>query len=85
MVKLTYLRVIGVFSTNPDKGAGALVSPLVATQFSVMRHWSFHYLVALGIVTVNAVMTSAIFRLQSQQGTFVLNRNGTLKSTGSIV
>ncbi|KAF9074976.1 major facilitator superfamily domain-containing protein [Rhodocollybia butyracea] len=48
-------------------GAGALVSPLVATQFSVMRHWSFHYLVALGIVTVNAVMTSAIFRLQSQQ------------------
>ncbi|KAJ4485682.1 MFS general substrate transporter [Lentinula aciculospora] len=48
-------------------GAGAFVAPLVATQFSAMRHWSFHYLVSLGMVTINAFSTSAIFRLRSKE------------------
>jgi len=48
-------------------GAGALVAPLIATQFITMRHWSFHYLVSLGLVTLNAFSTSAIFRLQPKE------------------
>ncbi|KAJ7033673.1 MFS general substrate transporter [Mycena alexandri] len=35
-------------------GAGALCSPLVATRFAQMDHWSFHYLVSLGIAVINA-------------------------------
>ncbi|KAK0192520.1 MFS general substrate transporter [Armillaria mellea] len=30
-------------------GAGALCAPLVATQFAYLPHWSFHYLVSLGL------------------------------------
>ncbi|KIK70546.1 hypothetical protein GYMLUDRAFT_147994 [Collybiopsis luxurians FD-317 M1] len=48
-------------------GAGAFIAPLAATQFSVMRHWSFHYLVSLGMVTVNAISSSAVFRFESKE------------------
>ncbi|KAK7039467.1 major facilitator superfamily domain-containing protein, partial [Favolaschia claudopus] len=47
-------------------GAGALVSPLVATQFSQLRHWSFHYLISLGIAITNTVILIWIFRLKTQ-------------------
>ncbi|KAF5392417.1 hypothetical protein D9757_002303 [Collybiopsis confluens] len=49
-------------------GAGALIAPLVATQFSVKQHWSFHYLVSLGMVTANAILSSAVFRFKSKEG-----------------
>ncbi|KAJ3802232.1 MFS general substrate transporter [Lentinula aff. detonsa] len=68
-----YLVVMGhnvngkVALSQASYGAGAFVAPLVATQFSAMRHWSFHYLVSLGLVTANAFLTSAIFRLQSKE------------------
>jgi len=32
-------------------GLGAFTSPLVATQFTQLQHWSFHYIVSLGIAT----------------------------------
>ncbi|KAJ7121116.1 major facilitator superfamily domain-containing protein [Mycena epipterygia] len=47
-------------------GAGALASPLVATQFSQIRHWSFHYLVSLGIALSNTLLLTCIFRLKTQ-------------------
>ncbi|KAJ7485283.1 major facilitator superfamily domain-containing protein, partial [Mycena latifolia] len=47
-------------------GAGALASPLVATQFSQMRHWSFHYLASLGIALLNAVILLFVFRLKTK-------------------
>ncbi|KAJ7634865.1 MFS general substrate transporter [Roridomyces roridus] len=47
-------------------GAGALASPLVATQFSQMRHWSYQYLVSLGIALSNAVLLFTVFRLKTQ-------------------
>ncbi|KAK7044715.1 MFS domain-containing protein [Favolaschia claudopus] len=47
-------------------GAGALVSPLVATQFSQLRHWSFHYLISLGIAITNTVILIWIFRFKTQ-------------------
>jgi len=47
-------------------GAGALSSPLVATQFSQLPHWSFHYLVSLAIALINTVLLVSVFRLKSQ-------------------
>ncbi|KAJ7572557.1 MFS general substrate transporter [Mycena floridula] len=47
-------------------GAGALASPLVATQFAQIKHWSFHYLVSLGIATSNTILLWAVFRLRTQ-------------------
>lgn len=54
--------------TEFSTGAGALASPLVATQFYHMRHWSFHFLVSLGIAISNTIVLSAVFRLKTQDG-----------------
>ncbi|KAI0325924.1 MFS general substrate transporter [Cubamyces sp. BRFM 1775] len=47
-------------------GTGAFASPLVATQFSQMSHWSFHYLVSLGIALFNTASLVAVFRFKAQ-------------------
>ncbi|KAJ7826866.1 major facilitator superfamily domain-containing protein [Mycena olivaceomarginata] len=47
-------------------GAGALVSPLVATQFAQLRHWSFHYLISLGVAVLNIIFLSVVFRAKTQ-------------------
>jgi fucose permease len=47
-------------------GLGAFASPLVATQFSQMRHWNLYYLTSLGVATVNTIILSAIFRMRDQ-------------------
>ncbi|KAL1949088.1 hypothetical protein VTO73DRAFT_10894 [Trametes versicolor] len=47
-------------------GVGALSSPLVATQFSQITHWSFHYLVSLGIALSNVIVLIAVFRFKDQ-------------------
>lgn len=49
-------------------GAGALVAPLVSTQFSQLPRWSFHYLASLGIALSNTVMLIAVFRFKTQEG-----------------
>ena len=49
-------------------GAGALASPLVATQFAQLRHWSFHYLVSLGIALSNTAILAIVFRFKTQDG-----------------
>lgn len=49
-------------------GAGALCSPLVATQFAQQRHWSFHYLASLGLAVINTVVLVGVFRLRRQDG-----------------
>ncbi|KAJ7353451.1 major facilitator superfamily domain-containing protein [Mycena albidolilacea] len=46
-------------------GAGALTSPLIATQFSQTRHWSFHYLVSLGLAISNVVILTLTFRFRT--------------------
>ncbi|KAI0322837.1 MFS general substrate transporter [Amylostereum chailletii] len=48
-------------------GAGALASPLVATQFAQLPHWSFHYLCSLGVALSNTIALAAIFRFQTQE------------------
>ncbi|KAF9239880.1 MFS general substrate transporter [Melanogaster broomeanus] len=47
-------------------GAGALSSPLVATQFAQLPHWSFHYLVSLGVAAINTFFLIVVFGLKSQ-------------------
>lgn len=53
-------------------GVGALIAPLVATQFAGTKHWYFHYLVSLGIASANTVVVSAVFRMKSHDGTLFL-------------
>ncbi|KAJ6483841.1 major facilitator superfamily domain-containing protein [Mycena vitilis] len=47
-------------------GAGALVAPLVSTQFAQLRHWSFHYLVSLGVTILNTIVLGVVFRARTQ-------------------
>jgi fucose permease len=49
-------------------GLGALVSPLVATQFANARHWSFHYIASLGIALLTLISLLVIFRGRTQNG-----------------
>lgn len=49
-------------------GLGAFAAPLVATQFAQQKHWSFHYLVSLGIATLNVIAQSAVFKMRSTDG-----------------
>ncbi|GAW03572.1 MFS general substrate transporter [Lentinula edodes] len=48
-------------------GMGAFCSPLVATQFSQARHWSFHYIISAGIAVSNTVILCAVFRFKRQE------------------
>ncbi|KAJ8589363.1 MFS general substrate transporter [Rhizopogon salebrosus TDB-379] len=48
-------------------GAGALSSPLVATQFSQLPRWNFHYLTSLGIAITNTIALIIVFRLKRQR------------------
>ncbi|EJC99148.1 MFS general substrate transporter [Fomitiporia mediterranea MF3/22] len=58
-------------------GTGALVAPLVATQFSTMRHWSFHFLASLGGAAINVLCLFLVFKLQPL--------NTILETTGQTV
>ncbi|TFY68003.1 hypothetical protein EVJ58_g1273 [Rhodofomes roseus] len=46
-------------------GLGALISPLVATQFSTADHWSYHYLVSTGIAVSNVLLLAFVFRTKN--------------------
>ncbi|KAF7311206.1 MFS general substrate transporter [Mycena kentingensis (nom. inval.)] len=52
-------------------GAGALVAPLVSTQFARDRfrahnRWAWHYLISVGVTVVNAVVLVVVFRGKRQ-------------------
>lgn len=53
---------------NPFIGAGALVAPLIATQFAELPRWSFHFLTSLGISVVNVALLIVVFRFKTQDG-----------------
>ncbi|KAI0093477.1 major facilitator superfamily domain-containing protein [Irpex rosettiformis] len=46
-------------------GLGALTAPLLATYFSVQKHWYFHYLVSAGFAILNIVIIWVVFRLRT--------------------
>lgn len=52
-------------------GIGAVCSPLIATQFAQLSHWSFHYLVLLGIAISNVLVLAAVFRFKDQEGAYM--------------
>jgi hypothetical protein len=54
--------------SNPYAGTGALCAPLVSTQFSHLRHWSFHYFVSLGIAISNMIILATVFGFRTQDG-----------------
>ncbi|KAH0839564.1 MFS general substrate transporter [Lanmaoa asiatica] len=60
---------IASFEENAETkmGGGALSSPLVATQFSQLSRWSFHYFTSLGIAVINTVALIVVFRLKRQE------------------
>jgi len=59
--KSTYMGCLHAFY-----GFGALCSPLVATQFAQMKHWSYHWLTSLGIAVVNLSLVIVTFRFKPQ-------------------
>ncbi|KAJ7735781.1 MFS general substrate transporter [Mycena metata] len=63
------------FARNPEAkmgyvqasyGAGIFAAPLVSTQFAQLKHWSFHYLVSLGLTLSNVLILAAVFRGKTQ-------------------
>ncbi|KAG5642083.1 hypothetical protein DXG03_003636 [Asterophora parasitica] len=58
-------------------GAGALCSPLVATQFAQQKHWSFHYLTSLGLSLVNTLVLILAFKFKRQ--------DECLRETGQVI
>ncbi|EJD07339.1 MFS general substrate transporter [Fomitiporia mediterranea MF3/22] len=48
-------------------GLGAVCSPFAATQFAKMpRHWSFHYIISLGIAIFDTLLLVLVFKGQTQ-------------------
>ncbi len=45
-----------------------MASPLISTQFSHMQHWSFVYLVHIGLLLITVTMQAITFTFQSQEG-----------------
>lgn len=43
-------------------GTGALVAPLIATQFSRKVHWTFYYFILLGAILLDMVVFTTVFR-----------------------
>jgi len=62
---LVHIASIGSFIRL---GLGAFTSPLVATQFTQLRHWSFHYIVSLGIAICNTLVLFLIFGIKTLDG-----------------
>ena len=61
-------RSFAVSQSTNYTGVGALSAPLVSTQFSHLRHWSFHYFVSLAIAILNAAILCMVFRFKTQDG-----------------
>lgn len=51
---------------------GAFCAPLVATQFSQLSRWSFHFLVSLGITIPNIITLAMVFNFKRQHGNVLL-------------
>lgn len=52
-------------------GLGALLSPLVATEFAKSpKFWSFHYIISAGLYVVNTAVLWYVFRGKRQEGQY---------------
>ncbi|KAI0764598.1 MFS general substrate transporter [Trametes elegans] len=48
-------------------GFGALVAPLISTQFAQQKHWSFHYVISCGLYVLNTLVLWLVFRGKRQE------------------
>ncbi|TFK72081.1 MFS general substrate transporter [Pluteus cervinus] len=64
-LKMGVLHASYVESLYVYLGFGALVAPLVATQFSHLERWSFHYLISLGLALSNFAGLAMVFRFRT--------------------
>ncbi|KAH9847463.1 MFS general substrate transporter [Lenzites betulinus] len=48
-------------------GFGALVAPLISTQFAEQKHWSFHYMISAALYILNTTMIWFVFRGKRQE------------------
>lgn len=53
-------------------GTGALISPLIATQFAQTEHWYFHYLFLLSATMITLLVMVIFFRGKAAEGVFLL-------------
>ncbi|KAI4527975.1 MFS general substrate transporter, partial [Schizophyllum commune Loenen D] len=51
---------------HTSAGLGALLAPLVSTQFAQMHRWSFHYLTSMGVALANMAISAAVFQFENQ-------------------
>ena len=65
------LYVLLPIGQNIFSGLGAFTSPFIATQFAQLPHWSFHFLVSLGIAMTNSTFLICVFKLKHQDGTYI--------------
>lgn len=49
-------------------GLGAFAAPLVATQFSQLKRWSFLFLISMGLALTSFAVTMSVFRMKRQEG-----------------
>ncbi|KZV98102.1 MFS general substrate transporter [Exidia glandulosa HHB12029] len=77
---------VAVMRHNPDRkmgvlhavyGLGALISPLVATQFAQLpRRWSFHYIISCVIALSTAIANAFVFRFKRQEELLATGQTG---------
>jgi len=53
-------------------GTGALISPLIATQFAQKEYWYFHYLFLLGATMITLSVMVTFFRGKAAEGIFLI-------------
>ncbi|GJJ15714.1 hypothetical protein Clacol_009992 [Clathrus columnatus] len=62
-------------------GCGALIAPLISTQFSKFNNWSLYYCTSLGLSVMTFCVLSIVFRFQRQE--VLLVQNGHLQASHS--
>ncbi|KAB5590880.1 hypothetical protein CTheo_5663 [Ceratobasidium theobromae] len=48
-------------------GAGAFISPIIATQFAQRSNWSYHYLIPLALASLNTILIFTVFGFHTQE------------------
>ena len=72
IIQPPWLRNADVTNVN-GVGLGAFTAPLLATYFSVQKHWYFHYLISAGFAVLNIAIIWAVFRGRTANGTSLLD------------
>lgn len=61
-------RSMLIFMLWLSAGIGAFAAPLAATYFSTAPHWTYHYIISLGIAVTNSIILAIVFKGRTQDG-----------------